>query len=145
LRGLEQRYGLAFRAFLPIPSSAAIADALRAGEIDVGMLDTTDPALFDGDLRLLADDRHLQPPDNVTPVVRSAIERRFGHRLTDALDAVSARLTSAALVALNRRLAGGTDAGVLARQWVEQGRGTIAPCPRPSACFAGPSTSSAGG
>jgi osmoprotectant transport system substrate-binding protein len=127
LRGLQQRYGLAFRGFTPIPSSAAMVDALRSGEIDVGLLDTTDPALLDGDLRLLTDDRHLQPPDNVTPIVREATLRRYGHSVTIPLDAVSRRLTTGALVALNRRLAGGADPAVLASAWLALRGGPASP------------------
>jgi osmoprotectant transport system substrate-binding protein len=66
------------------------------------MLETTDPRLADPSLRLLADDRGLQPPENVVPLVRTAVLEAQGDRLRAALDATSARLTTGDLVVLNR-------------------------------------------
>jgi osmoprotectant transport system substrate-binding protein len=50
---------------------------------------------------LLVDDRSLQPRENLLPVVRTELVRRYGARLTAALDAVSIGLTTADLVRLN--------------------------------------------
>ena len=71
LRGLERVYGLHFDEVLSMPSRAATADALRAGQIDVGMLETTNPRLAVSGLILLDDDRGLQPHENVVPLVRT--------------------------------------------------------------------------
>lgn len=76
LRGLEAAYGLAFAEFVPQPSLAFTAEALRRDEIDVGLLFSTAGELVDGDLLVLRDDRDLQPPDHVVPIVRlDALER----------------------------------------------------------------------
>ena len=75
--------------------------ALESGEIDVGLLETTSGQLGDGRLTLLVDDRSLQPRENLVPVVRAELVRRYGTRLTAPLDAVSTRLTTADLVRLN--------------------------------------------
>jgi osmoprotectant transport system substrate-binding protein len=85
-----------------IPTRAATVEALLAGQIDVGLLETTDARLGVAPVRLLADDRMLQPPDNVVPLVRRAAIERWGEELRTALNAVSARLTTADLVELNR-------------------------------------------
>jgi osmoprotectant transport system substrate-binding protein len=102
LSGLRETYGLGFAAFEPQPSRPATATALETGEIDVGLLETTYGRLVDGRVTLLADDLGLQPRENVVPVVRTEVVRRYGARLTDALDRLSARLETADLVALNR-------------------------------------------
>jgi osmoprotectant transport system substrate-binding protein len=101
LRGLQATYGLRFAAFRPQPTRGTTATALATGEIDVGLLETTYGGLGDHRLMLLVDDRALQPRENLVPVVRTEVVRRYGSRLTQPLDAVSARLTSADLVRLN--------------------------------------------
>jgi osmoprotectant transport system substrate-binding protein len=102
LRGLQDRYRLSFAAFRSEPTRATTATALETGEIDVGMLETTDGRLASGRFVVLADDAGLQPRENVVPVVRSDVLRRYGSRLSGPLDAVTARLTTRALISLNR-------------------------------------------
>jgi len=119
LLGLETVYGLDFGEVLSMPSRAATADALRAGQIDVGMLETTNPRLAVSGLILLADDRGLQPHENVVPLVRTDALDRWGERLATALDDVSARLTTEDLVQLNRavEVEGLTPAAAAGRWW----------------------------
>jgi len=101
LQGLEKTYGLRFAEFRPQPSRGATATALESGEIDVGLLETTSGQLGDRRLTLLVDDRSLQPRENLIPVVRLELVRKYGTRLTAPLDAVSTQLTTADLVRLN--------------------------------------------
>lgn len=120
LLGLQERYGLDFAAFVPHASRAETAEGLLAGTIDVGMLDTTDPYLADGRLVLLADDRGLQPPENVVPVVRQAALDQHGPALAAVIDLVSATLTTGALVELNRRvLLGQEPIAQVAATWLD--------------------------
>ncbi|MGZ4539514.1 MAG: ABC transporter substrate-binding protein [Blastococcus sp.] len=118
LPGLEKVYGLHFREVRSMPSRAATVEALTAGEIDLGLLETTDARLATAPVLLLLDDRSLQPPENVVPLVRTAVLDRWGDRLRRALDATSARLTTQEIAALNRavELEGRTPAEA-ARQW----------------------------
>jgi len=102
LPGLRDVYGLEFGEVRSMPSRAATVEALRAGEIDVGLLETTDPRLADAPLVLLDDDRALQPHENVVPIVRTEVLDDAGEELRTALDAVSARLGTPDLVRLNR-------------------------------------------
>ena len=102
LAGLRETYGLSFADFRPQPSRSATATALETGEIDVGMLETTYGRLGERRVTLLIDDRSLQPRENVVPVVRTEVVRRFGSRLTGALDSLSEGLTTPQLVRLNR-------------------------------------------
>ena len=102
LLGLQDVYGLEFADVQAMTSRAETAEALRVGQIDVGMLETTDPRLAVSSLILLTDDRSLQPPENVVPLVRSDALDRWGNHLRTALDGVSARLTTEDLIQLNR-------------------------------------------
>ncbi len=105
LRGLAETYGLRFAGFRPQPGRGATAIALLTGDIGIGLLETTSGQLGTGQLTLLVDDRSLQPRENLVPVVRTEVVARYGARLTDPLDAVSARLSTGDLVRLNHIVA----------------------------------------
>jgi osmoprotectant transport system substrate-binding protein len=120
LLGLQKTYGLRFRTFLSLDSGGRqTRTALEEGEVDVGLLFTTDGHLARGDFVLLDDDRGLQPPENVVPVVRQEVVDRFGARLVERLEAVSAQLTTAELSGLNRRVdIDGMAPGTVAADWL---------------------------
>jgi osmoprotectant transport system substrate-binding protein len=112
-------YGLEFAEVVSMPSRTATVEALVSGLIDIGLLETTDARLSTAPVTLLVDDRMLQPPENVVPLVRRAAIDRWGEELRTALNGVSARLTTADLVALNRsvELEGLTPEEAAARWW----------------------------
>jgi osmoprotectant transport system substrate-binding protein len=118
LRGLQELYKLRFARFEPMPSRAVTAAALDTGEIDVGMIETTDPSLVGADLVQLADDRRLQPADNVVPVVRRELRAAYGPPLVRLLNTVSAQLTTAELSRLNLQVAKGQVASAAAESWL---------------------------
>jgi osmoprotectant transport system substrate-binding protein len=103
LPGLQAAYGLRFKTFEPMANRAVTVEALESGEIDVGLLESSDPRLTTGRLTLLADDRGLQPPEHIVPVVRKEIVDAYGARFVALVDAVSAKLTNERLVDLNRK------------------------------------------
>lgn len=116
LAGLEEVYGLRFRGFVALDGADLVAQALAEGVVDVGVLFATDPAIADDGVVALVDDRHLQPAENVVPVVRSAV---LDGTVRRALDEVSAELTTEALRFLNWRLANaGGDPRSEARAWL---------------------------
>jgi len=120
LEGLEDVYKLRFARFEPMPSRDVTAAALGTGEIDVGMIDTTDPNLLKPgtDLVQLADDKRLQPADNVVPVVRREVVDAYGPPLVRLVNAVSAKLSTADLTSLNRQVADGQPAAQVATAWL---------------------------
>jgi osmoprotectant transport system substrate-binding protein len=121
LPGLRRLYGLEFARFVPLVSEQERIDAFEQGAVDVLVTGTTDGRLASGDLVLLADDRRLQPTENIVPVVHTAAVARYGARLTDALDAVSARLTTDDLMFLNWRVTVvGKNVLAEARAWLER-------------------------
>ena len=129
LPGLRRTYGLRFQAFAGLDAGGPLTrQALEAGDIGAALLFTTDPAIRAGHLVELADNRDLQPSENVIPVLRRATADRYGAGLLAALDAVSARLSTAALTALNAQVqTNGRDPHAVARGWLrDQGlaRGT---------------------
>jgi osmoprotectant transport system substrate-binding protein len=120
LKGLQEVYRLSFARFESMPSRAVTAAALQTGEIDVGMIDTTDPSLLrpGADLVQLADDRRLQPADNVVPVLRRELLDLYGPPLVSLVNAVSAQLTTVELTKLNLQVADGRPAADAAAAWL---------------------------
>jgi osmoprotectant transport system substrate-binding protein len=118
LQGLQDIYGLRFARFEAMPSRSVTAAALGTGEIDVGMIDTTDPNLVENDLVQLTDDLKLQPADNVVPVVRREIVDAYGPRMVGLLNAVSERLTTKELTRLNLQVAKGQPAADAVASWL---------------------------
>ncbi|MBW3643203.1 MAG: ABC transporter substrate-binding protein [Actinobacteria bacterium] len=120
LIGLQNVYGLNFKSFVPLDSGGrGTRAALAGGEIDVGLLFTTDGHLAGGDLVLLADDRSLQPVENVVPVARRQVVERYGTALVERLDRVSALLTTTELSDLNRQMTiDEQDPAVVAARWL---------------------------
>jgi osmoprotectant transport system substrate-binding protein len=119
-RGLRERYGIVFESFVPLDEGGPLtADALARGVVDVALLFTTSPEIVRHRFVVLADDRHLQPPEFVTPVVRADTLERFGPELPAWLDAVSAALTTQELREMNVQVEvfGRTPAGVV-REWL---------------------------
>ena len=124
LKGLEEVYRLDFARFELMASRDFTAAALQSGEIDVGMIKTTDPNLLTpgADLVQLADDRGLQPADNVVPVLRRELVDAYGPRLVRLVNSVSAQLTTGELTALNLQVANGQTAAKIASGWVRTHR-----------------------
>lgn len=105
LRGLQETYGLDFARFVSLDSGGGqTRAALTSGEVDVGLLFSTDGHLAEGDFVLLADDRNLQPAENVVPLVRREVVERWGDSLVERLDAVSAALHTDVLAELNAEM-----------------------------------------
>jgi osmoprotectant transport system substrate-binding protein len=120
LPGLKQVYGLRFRVFVPLDAGGPLTlQALEAGDISVALLFSTDPAITANHLVPLADDRGLQPAENVVPLVRRDAVTRYGPRLLAVLNTVSARLTTGSLRALDARVElRGQDPHLVADSWL---------------------------
>jgi osmoprotectant transport system substrate-binding protein len=105
LPGLKRVYGLHFKAFVPLDAGGPLTlQALEAGYIDIALLFTTDPNIAARHLVVLADDRRLQPAENIIPLVGRNAVARYGARLLAVLDRVSARLDTSRLRALDARV-----------------------------------------
>ncbi len=93
LEGLKRVYGILFDDFEPLDAGGPqTISALKADEVQIGLLFSTDPSIEENGFVPLRDDKHLQNAENITPVIRSSKVNREIQRL---LDAVSARLSTA--------------------------------------------------
>jgi osmoprotectant transport system substrate-binding protein len=118
LVGLRDVYGLEFAGFVPQRSMAVTAEALRRYEIDVGVMFSTAPEVDEGRLTVLADDRRLQPAENVLPLVRAATIEQWGTRLVDALNGLSSALTTEDLRTLNGEVGDGKPIESAVADWM---------------------------
>jgi osmoprotectant transport system substrate-binding protein len=119
LKGLQDVYGLQFARFEAMPSRKTTADALATGEIDLGMLETTDGNLADRDLVQLADDRRLQPAENIAPMLRTEIAAAYGPRLVRLLNNLTDQLNTRDLIQMNQRVElEGAKPAAVAADWL---------------------------
>jgi osmoprotectant transport system substrate-binding protein len=97
--GLRKLYGIRVTGFRRLdPGGPLTKLALKTGQIQVGLLFSSDPGIQAYGLRVLADDKQLQDVDVVVPVVRQSA---VSPRLTATLNKVMATLTTSELMRLN--------------------------------------------
>lgn len=102
LLGLQETYGLEFKEFTPLDAGGPLTvQGLTGGQIQVGLLFTSDPAIAVNGFVLLEDDKQLQLADNLIPVVRKEV-LDASPLVADTLNAIVAKLSQAELTALNR-------------------------------------------
>lgn len=117
--GLEKTYGLRFKSLKVLDSGGPrTIEALNRGDIDIGLVFSSDGAVAANDLVVLTDDKKLQTVDNLIPAIRKDI---LDDHMRETLDKVSAALTTADLIVLNRRAGiDKADPEVLAREWLQE-------------------------
>ena len=121
LLGYQDRYALRFKSFVAYDAESQRVTALQQGVAEVAVMFTTDGQLATGDPVLLPDDQHLQPPENIVPLVSEKAISAYGPRLVDTLDAISAKLTTSSLVFLNWRISVvGQPIAAEATAWLHQ-------------------------
>jgi osmoprotectant transport system substrate-binding protein len=99
--GLKSTYGVDLAGKFKSLETGQVAAALDAKEIDVALLFSTDSRIKSKGYVLLEDDKHLLAADNVVPVVTT--ELGSNSELVDAVNAVSAKLTTTKLIELNEK------------------------------------------
>lgn len=101
--GLKTTYGIdlsALQVETLSPCSADIATSLNDSAIDVAQVCTTQPEIASMNLVLLADDKHLQPAQNMVPVASKALADAAPADFAETLNAIQAKLTTEALTKL---------------------------------------------
>jgi osmoprotectant transport system substrate-binding protein len=119
--GLMRVYGVDFTAHFSPLEFGLIPDALDAGEVQVGVVGSTDGRLADESTGwvLLEDDKGMFAADNVFPVASQELVDAYGDDLTDLLDNISGELTTDDLIAMNKRYdIDHDDAEEIAADWL---------------------------
>jgi len=104
LLGLKQIYGLTKVKFVQI-GSISVETLLDQHNATAGDIFSTEPALASGKYTVLTDTKHIFGFQNVAPIISQKTLKAGGMALEEAIDAVSAKLTIAAMIAMNKAVA----------------------------------------
>src|SRR5438067_5417649 len=101
LLGLKQVYGLTQAKFVPL-SSISVYTLLDDGKATGGDGFSTDPQQLESKYTILTDTKHIFGFQNVAPVVSQKVLTAGGSEFKATVNAVSAKLTLAAMRAMNK-------------------------------------------
>jgi osmoprotectant transport system substrate-binding protein len=102
--------------------STPMADALKAGTIDVAELCSTGPEILVNGWVRLEDDKHTQPADAIAPIVRNDLLAKVGDKAVfqKLFDDASAKIDTATLADLYKQVAvDKKDTNVVASTWLK--------------------------
>jgi osmoprotectant transport system substrate-binding protein len=100
--GLQSVYGLTFKSFQPLDESSTITfTALQSGKVQAADVFTTTPQIITDHFVSLQDPKNLFAAQNVTPLV---YKKGANSTVVSTLNAVSAKLTTAALLQMDKAL-----------------------------------------
>jgi osmoprotectant transport system substrate-binding protein len=100
--GYTKQYGITNATFTPLAGISAYA-ALDAGSVLAADVFSTDPPLGKGSkYTVLADPKHVTGFQNVAPIVKSSVATSLGSKFSSTVNAVSAKLSQNAIVAMNK-------------------------------------------
>ena len=115
--GLAKDYNVTFGSFKSLDAGGPLTiNALKNGQIEAGDIFTTDPSIKADNFVVLQDPKSLYTAQNVLPLISKA---KATPGVTKVLDAVSAKLTTDDLVALNIKvISNKQDPAKVAKQWL---------------------------
>jgi osmoprotectant transport system substrate-binding protein len=116
--GLKSIYGLTFKSFDPLDESGPITlAALTSGKVQAADVFTTTPQIVSDKLVSLTDPKNLFAAQNVIPLV---YKPALTPTITSTLNAVSAKLTTAALLSLDIKVINDKeDYATAAKAWLQ--------------------------
>ncbi len=116
--GLTKTYGLHFKAFKALDAGGPLTKAaLDRGDIDIGLIFSSDSAYSTGKYVQLQDDKHLQNADNVVPLIRTS---KASDDVTSLLNEIDGKLTTQDLIALNKKAdVDKQDPDAIAASWLK--------------------------
>jgi osmoprotectant transport system substrate-binding protein len=116
--GLKSTYGLTFKNFDPLDESGPITlAALTSGKVQAADVFTTTPQIISDKLVSLTDPKNLFAAQNVIPLV---YKPALTSTISSTLNAVDAKLTTSALLALDVQvISDKEDYTTAAQQWLQ--------------------------
>jgi osmoprotectant transport system substrate-binding protein len=120
LPGLKKVYGIEdFKEFRALDAGGPLTtSALNKGDIDVGRVFTTQGAIAEFGWVVLEEDKPLQPAQNIVPIGR---KEAMTDQVRQALDAISAKITTEELTKLNKLVdVDKQDPEKVANDWLTQ-------------------------
>ncbi|WBQ05816.1 ABC transporter substrate-binding protein [Kribbella sp. CA-293567] len=119
LKGLKEKYGVEFKEYKTLDAGGPLSTkALQSGQIQVSNFFTTQSVIKDNNWVLLEDPENILPPNNIVPLIRTDHKAA---NISDALNAVSAKLTTDDLTELVKRIDVGKEAAkAVATDWLSK-------------------------
>ena len=112
---LKSVYGVKFGTFTALSAGGTVTvTALKNGTIDAGDIFSTDPSFTADGFVALNDPKNMFAAQNISPIVATA---KLTPTITDTINAVSAKLTTAILAQLDAQVGTG-DPGRVTEQWL---------------------------
>ena len=104
LLGFKKIYGLTKIKFVQL-GTIPVTKLIDSGKVTGGDIFTTEPAFATGKYVALIDNKHIFGFQNVAPVVSKKLVSQLGPKFTNTVNAVSAKLTNQAMIAMNKAVA----------------------------------------
>ncbi|MFD7161507.1 ABC transporter substrate-binding protein [Kribbella sp. NPDC059898] len=117
LAGMKDVYGVEFKEFKTLDSGGPLSlQALKSNQIQVTNFFTTQSVIKENNLVELQDPKLILPPNNVVPLIRTDHK---DSTVADALNAISAKLTTEELTDLVKRVEVGKERSEdVAKEWL---------------------------
>jgi osmoprotectant transport system substrate-binding protein len=117
LPGLEKVYDIHFKSVISADEAGpeTIAD-LNNGKAEVAELFSTDSAIAQNGYVQLADNKNLEPADHIIPIIRKSFDTMG---IAAALNALSAKLTTAQLLDLDNQASANHEPAPDAAKWLK--------------------------
>ena len=113
---LKSVYGVTFKNYITLDAGDKLSkNALKTGRVQATDIFSTDADITKNGWVVLADPKGMFSAQNVVPLINKA---KATDTVTTALNAVSVKMTTAGLLALNAEVAGGKDPAVVAKEWL---------------------------
>jgi osmoprotectant transport system substrate-binding protein len=104
LVGLKKAYGITGAKFVPL-AGISVYQELDTGKCIIGDVFSTDPQLAGSKYTVLKDTKFIFGFQNVAPVVNGKLATTLGPKFRATVNAVSAKLTGPAMIAMNKAVA----------------------------------------
>jgi len=119
--GFTDVYGIEFADTQTIEFGPLLGEALAAEEVDAVVWNDTAPQIEEFGFKVLEDDLGIFPAQNIAPILSDELIDAYGDDLVDAINALSAAITTDDLLAWNFE----TDiefreSDDVAREWLEE-------------------------
>ncbi len=113
---LKSVYSVTFKNYITLDAGDKLSkNALKTGRVQATDIFSTDVDIAKNGWVVLADPKGMFSAQNVVPLINKA---KATDTVSTTLNAVSAKMTTAGLLALNAEVAGGKDPAVVAKEWL---------------------------
>ena len=100
--GLQQTYGIQFKGFKSLDAGGPLTiNAITGGQVQMGLVFSSDGVVQSKKLVVLTDDKHLQNADNILPLLRKQVASADAQAVLDKVDQA---LTTQELQQLNAQV-----------------------------------------